>query len=199
MIYNRFASGIAAGASIALAAYAALLSGEITGTGRLAAAAVFPLGLLLVLKGGFDLFTGRCMTLVTERMVALPALAMSWVANLVGALTVVHVLHPAPVIFATTAQAKIALCAPDAFLFGVCCNMLVCTGIVLWHRVGVVGAYVPVFLFVFCGFEHSVADMFYLGAGLSTTGVCAAAVTLAWVTLGNVLGGLLVGIWKEEL
>lgn len=195
-MFHRILSGMAAGACIALASYAALIAAEITSGGRLAAAVVFPVGLILVLMGKFDLFTGRCMTLV-DGASAYPALVLSWITNFAGALVVACLLFPYPEIFKTTAQAKMALALPHAFALGVACNQLVCGAVVLWQKYGVVGAYVPVFLFVLCGFEHSVADMFYLSAG-ATEDVTSIMQTLLVVTCGNAAGGWVVGMWHKK-
>ena len=189
-------SSVAAGAMIALAAYAALIAADVTGMGKLAAAAVFPAGLLLVLMTGSCLFTGRCLLLATDRRKAAVILPLSWAGNFAGAVAVVAMLAPFPDVFAATAQAKCALSLPRAFVLGIGCNLLVCLGVVLWHRFGALGAYVPVFLFVACGFEHSVADMFYLAAGLPPSELLTNILpTLAVVTSGNIVGGWIVGEW----
>ena len=200
---RTFLSAIAAGAMIALAAYAALVAADVTGMGKLAAAVVFPAGLILVLMTGSCLFTGQCLLLATDRRKAAVILPISWVGNFVGTLIVGVVLvgvlpPPIPYVFAVTAQAKIALSLPHAFALGVGCNLLVCLGVVLWRRHGAIGAYVPVFLFVVCGFEHSVAAMFYLAAGLPSKKLLTDILPfLAVVTAGNIVGGWIVGEWHE--
>ena len=90
-----------------------------------------------------------------------------------------------------------------ALLRGVLCNFLVC--IAVWmSQVGesaaekFIGLYGPIFVFVLCGFEHSIANMFYLPAGIFL------GANVGWggfllsnllpVTLGNIVGGCLVGI-----
>lgn len=191
-------SSVAAGAMIALAAYAALVAADVTGMGKLAAAAVFPAGLILVLMTSACLFTGQCLLLATDRRKAASVLPISWAGNLAGAVAVVAMLAPFPDVFATTAQAKIALSMPRAFILGIGCNLLVCLGVVLWRRYGAIGAYVPVALFVACGFEHSVADMFYLAAGLPAEKLLTALPFLAVVTAGNIVGGWIIGEWEWD-
>ena len=102
----------------------------------------------------------------------------------------------------------------DALLRGVACNFLVC--IAVWIAFAsktpagkVIGLFFPIMLFVVCGFEHSVANMFYIPAGLLAAAdpayASAAAEGLTWgsfllrnllpVTAGNILGGsVLVGM-----
>ena len=84
------------------------------------------------------------------------------------------------------------------------CNFLVC--IAVWmSQVGesaaekFIGLYGPIFVFVLCGFEHSIANMFYLPAGILLSG--GAEVTwldflrnLGPVTLGNMAGGCGLGV-----
>jgi formate/nitrite transporter len=102
----------------------------------------------------------------------------------------------------------------DAFIKGILCNFLVC--IAVWISfaakdiVGkIVGLFFPIMMFVLCGFEHSVANMYYISAGLfakmnatyaqaaADAGVDLSKVTwgnffgknLLPVTLGNIVGG----------
>ena len=108
-----------------------------------------------------------------------------------------------------TAAAKCSLSPGDAFLRGVLCNLLVCLAV--WMAASakepagkVAALFFPIFLFVLCGFEHCIANMYYIPAGLMAQGLreyAAGAVpaltlgnfvvkNLLPVTLGNLLGGL---------
>lgn len=118
-----------------------------------------------------------------------------------------------------TSAAKCGIAFSDAFLRGIACNFLVC--IAVWIAAAatdvagkIAGLYLPIMLFVLSGFEHSVANMYYGPVGILAKGVpeyAAAAQAagvdlsrLSWgtffagnllpVTLGNILGGLTVGI-----
>ena len=109
------------------------------------------------------------------------------------------------------AQTKAALPFGDAFVRGILCNFLVC--IAVWMASAarsvpgkIIAVFFPIMTFVVAGFEHSVANMYYLMAGLLTaaqTGAVAEGLTwggalagnLLPVTLGNLVGGvLLVGV-----
>lgn len=111
----------------------------------------------------------------------------------------------------TIAQAKASLSFGDAFFRGILCNFLVC--IAVWMASAarsvpgkIIAVFFPIMTFVVAGFEHSVANMYYLMAGLLTaaqTGAVAEGLTwggalagnLLPVTLGNLVGGvLLVGV-----
>ncbi|MDR0585370.1 MAG: formate/nitrite transporter family protein, partial [Treponema sp.] len=112
------------------------------------------------------------------------------------------------------ASAKCALPFANALVSGIFCNLLVCIGVFLALASKDVpgrfmGTYLPVCFFVICGFEHSVANMYYIPAGLmalqvpayaakaAELGVITAALTwggfftvnLVPVTLGNIVGG----------
>lgn len=103
------------------------------------------------------------------------------------------------------AQAKVSLGFGDAFIRGILCNILVCLAV--WmsfaakHVEGkVMISYFPIFIFVLCGFEHSIANMYYLFTGIFTAAEYQIAAeglnlftaffhNLLPVTLGNVVGG----------
>jgi len=130
------------------------------------------------------------------------------VANLAGSLACVAMMHwgglltpgagPAVATAASIANAKIALPFHEAFTRGVLCNVLVCLAV--WqsyaaHRVSgkIMAMVLPVAAFVAIGFEHSVANMYLIPAGMLAVGgsvdVAAVLGNLVPVTLGNVVGG----------
>ena len=116
------------------------------------------------------------------------------------------------------AAAKTSLGFGDAFIRGVMCNILVC--IAVWAAMcgkdaagKILALYFPIMIFVVCGFEHSVANMYYISAGLfakAEYGIAAEGLTwgsffvknLLPVTLGNIVGGAGVvgcGFWAAFL
>ena len=92
--------------------------------------------------------------------------------------------------------------ARQALLRGVLCNMLVVLAVILTisarSTMGkILGIYFPITVFVFCGFEHSIANMYFLPAGLLAQGKLGSEFwtmfhNLIPVTLGNIIGGTLV-------
>ncbi len=120
----------------------------------------------------------------------------------------------------STAAGKVSLSFGDAFLRGIACNFLVC--IAVWISFAakqvsskIIGLFFPIMMFVLCGFEHSVANMYYIAAGIFAKGNAAyleaellpalTYLALTWgamftknllpVTLGNIIGGaVLVGL-----
>ena len=206
-------------------ASAAAAGVESAGAGKLLGACIFPAGLTMVLLAGSELFTGNCLILipVLSRRVAPAAMARNlvvvYLGNFLGGL-----LAAAGVVYShtldlfggklaagaiATAAAKCSLSPGDAFLRGVLCNLLVCLAV--WMAASakepagkVAALFFPIFLFVLCGFEHCIANMYYIPAGLMAQGLpeyAAGAVpaltlgnfvvkNLLPVTLGNLLGGL---------
>lgn len=197
----------------------------------------FALGLLCVIVAGAELFTGNCLMVcaAADGKISWGAVLKNWVivyvGNLVGSLLLVAILVGAN--FAgmnggavgnamiNVAYSKISL-GPDVIFFrGIMCNWLVCLAV--W--MGFAGRTVidkvfttifPVMAFVACGFEHCVANMFFLPMGIAalningytgdidptkldaimqTLNVGGACYNIGLATLGNIVGGaILVGM-----
>ena len=201
--------GALAGAFIAFAGVAASIGGALGG--KLASATIFPIGLTMVLLAGSELFTGNCLFLMPllRRNITAGHMLRNWVAvylgNLLGSVAVAFLavqcgaldgIAEAAVAAAVT---KAALPFGVALLRGVLCNFLVCLAV--WmafcaQSAGgkVVSLFGPIFLFVLCGFEHSVANMYYIPAGIFLAENGEMTWLSLWqnllpVTLGNMLGG----------
>lgn len=206
--------GALAGAFIAFAGVAATLGGALGG--KLASAAIFPIGLTMVLLAGSELFTGNCLFLVPllRRDITAGRMLRSWAAvylgNLIGSVAVAFLvvrcgaLDGVAEAAVTTAVTKAGLPFGVALLRGVLCNFLVCLAV--WmafcaQSAGgkVVSLFGPIFLFVLCGFEHSVANMYYIPAGIFLAEGGEVTWASLWrnllpVTLGNMLGGCGLGV-----
>ncbi|MDO4545937.1 MAG: formate/nitrite transporter family protein [Bacillota bacterium] len=196
------------------------------GLGRLIAACVFPIGLTMVVLCGAELFTGNCLMLtgVLDKKIRISGLLRNWVivyiGNLVGSVLIVMIMYysglfenGADMLGAVTvkiAATKTGLSFGKAFLLGIACNWLVCLAV--WMATGapsVPGKIMAIFLciglFVVCGFEHSVANMYFIPAGILASAnetfvqLSGADISnLTWgglagnlipVTLGNIVGG----------
>lgn len=214
-----FIMGIVAGVFIAFGALLALsvggscpgLVGSNPGVQKLLLGIIgLPFGLFLVLNCGVELFTGNTALLtasVLEGKSTMGQLVKSWVfsyfGNLVGCLLAISVFSAAGVTSTANpavaiATAKTSLPFMQAFLRGILANWLVCLAI--WMATAsstmsgkVLGIFIPISSFVAMGFEHSVANMFFipfgikLGAGLTFATFC--TTNLIPVTLGNIVGG----------
>lgn len=201
--------GALAGVFIAFAGVAASIGGALGG--KLASAAIFPIGLTMVLLAGSELFTGNCLFLMPllRRNITAGSMLKSWatvyLGNLFGSVAVAFLtvqcgaldgIAEAAVAAAVT---KAALPFGVALLRGVLCNFLVCLAV--WmafcaQSAGgkVVSLFGPIFLFVLCGYEHSVANMYYIPAGIFLAENGEVTWLSLWqnllpVTLGNMVGG----------
>lgn len=222
--YKLFILAVLAGVFIAFGAAAATVCGaDFTGSAAsLVKAAVFPVGLILVTVCGAELFTGNCLLVAPaiNKDIKVSGLLKNWglayAGNLVGGVLIAVIVVYSHVMSGTVADAAVATAAAkcginfgEALLRGIACNMLVCLAVLAAmsakSTVGKIAAlYMPVFAFVACGFEHSVANMYYLSAGLMTGaeyGLTAAAlnignsvVCLLASTLGNIIGGAAIAV-----
>lgn len=185
--------GVLAGAFIALGAMFAttVLAGAEGavpyGLSRLVAGLVFGMGLILVVVGGAELFTGNTLMVMAlaARKITLAEMLHAWlivyVGNFVGALgTALLVFLSGQYLFGdgsvaqvalAIAQAKVSLPFARALFLGVLCNVLVCLAV--WLSLGargtgdkVLAVIFPVAAFVAAGFEHSVANMYLIPLGL---------------------------------
>lgn len=185
----------------------------------------FCLGLALVLLCGAELFTGNVLMIAgraSKRFSTKGLLrnwGIVWLGNLAGALIVaalvlasqMQVMNGGAVgeAMVSVAASKASLAPATIFFKGILCNVLVCLavwiGFVSRTVVDkVVGILLPISAFVACGFEHCVANMFFLPAGLALnlmgTGAVGAvsasgvALNIVIATVGNIVGGLLVGL-----
>lgn len=201
--------GALAGAFIAFAGVAASIGGALGG--KLASATIFPIGLTMVLLAGSELFTGNCLFLMPllRRNITAGHMLRNWVAvylgNLLGSVAVAFLVVQCGALdgiaeaAVSTALTKAALPFGVALLRGVLCNFLVCLAV--WmafcaQSAGgkVVSLFGPIFLFVLCGFEHSVANMYYIPAGIFLAENGEVTWLSLWqnllpVTLGNMVGG----------
>lgn len=230
--------GILAGAFIGLGAMLCTLVTTDAGLGfgltRLLGGVVFCLGLVLVVVAGAELFTGNCLLVMSwfSGKVSFGRLLRNWglvyFANLIGSLALVGLMFytlqwgfNSDAVGANavlTANAKVNLSFTSALTRGILCNALVCLAIWLCFSartvVGKIFAILfPITAFVAAGFEHSIANMYFIpmgmllakqsavvqAAGLTSVGVANLNVmgfvaNLIPVTIGNIIGGsLLVG------
>ena len=234
--------GLLAGAFIALGAVfmTVVLTGSEGlpwGVARLLAGLVFSLGLILVIVGGAELFTGDSLMIVAcaSRRIGIASLVRAWIlvymGNIGGAMGTAAIVFlagqygfSAGAVGKTAlaiASAKAALPTVQLFFLAVVCNVLVCLAV--WMSFGarsttdkVVVIILPVTAFVAGGFEHSIANLYFLPYGLAIKAwagpdfwaaigktaadypdltVTGALHNIAVSTVGNLVGGsLMVGV-----
>jgi len=224
-----------------MAAFNLFARPETYGLGKALAGSIFGTGLMLVIVAGAEMFTGQTLILaaVLDGRVKLSQMLTNWLlvwlGNLAGSLFLAYMMvnsglfssgdHVLGAMTIKIAAYKTSLPFMSAFWLGVMCNWLVCLAVWMsFAAKDIVGKlfaiYFPIWLFITSGFEHSVANMYYIPAGIMAKSnpqwVAAAAeygVTpekldhLNWVnfflvnelpvTLGNIVGGgiLVAGVY----
>lgn len=210
--------GILAGVFIAFGAmfYTLVITNQYMGLGsaRLVGGIAFSLGLILVVVGGAELFTGNNLIVMAwaDRKVTTIKLLRNWglvyIANLSGAVGAAALMFWSGTLLfgdgavAETALeiaiAKINIDPMQAFIRGILCNILVCLAVWLCfaaHDVAgkILAIIFPISAFVALGFEHSVANMYFIPLGMLISGgeisVIEFLSNLIPVTLGNIVGG----------
>lgn len=234
---NQFILAILAGVFIAFAAEASNMAAfnllgnpETFGLGKTLAGTIFGTGLMLVVVAGGELFTGNSLIMagVLEKKIKISELLNNWLfvflGNFVGALLIAYMMNHTGLfnsglnglggITIRIASSKVSLTFIPAFYLGIMCNWLVCLAV--WMSYGskdligkIFAIFFPIWLFITSGFEHSVANMYYIPAGIMAKSnpawVAASQLTpsqldhLNWgtfitkniipVTLGNIVGG----------
>ncbi|CAH2214848.1 formate/nitrite transporter family protein [Tepidibacter aestuarii] len=177
-------------------------------------ALVFPVGLMLVVMAGAELFTGNnLMTLaVMDKKITLKQMLKNWVlvytGNFIGSVLLVFVLLKANLfsesaanLSISIAKAKMSLPMGVLFLRAILCNVIVVLSV--WMATAaqdvvskIFACWFPIMLFVLSGYEHSIANMFFIpmgkAFGLSMSWIDIFTVNLLPVTLGNIVGGGLI-------
>jgi formate/nitrite transporter len=217
------------------------------GMAQLILGAVFPVGLIITVLTGAELFTGDAMLAPMAAFIhkiswmqVLNLWVFVYIGNLIGSLCWAYIMANGPYVSfdaagvaAITAFGSRAVAIGvaktsyvgmmgiySAFIKGIGCNWLVNLAILLGicsdDMVGkFFGIWFPIMAFVSMGLEHSIANMYFIPAGIMTAGLTNTATTVNWinmwtsnlipVTLGNIVGGLFfVGIiywvaFKKEI
>lgn len=223
-VFALFIFGVLAGIYIAFgsAVATAVLSGGTldAGLARFLAGSVFSVGLILVLILGSELFTGNILMtigLIYQRY-SLAKVLRNWLVvyfgNFLGAVIIAGLvfksgllghlgdLTPIGAIAVKTAETKLQLNFSEALCRGILCNMLVCLAVIMsiaskTIEGKILGIYFPIMTFVASGYEHSVANMYFLPVGLLVKGEFVSGFfrvfnNLIPVTIGNIIGGLLI-------
>jgi formate/nitrite transporter len=211
---------VLAGAFIALGALFSLVvttgPGLSFGVTRLLAGLSFCLGLVLVLIAGAELFTGNNLLAMAwaSGLIRTRDVLRNWLlvylGNVIGALGTVLLVHWSHIAALSggavgetavrVATAKAGLTVGEGFARGILCNALVCLAV--WLAMGgrsvtdkIAAVLFPITAFVAIGFEHSIANWFFLPYGLAldqaAVPLAGAVRNLAAVTAGNVVGGTL--------
>ncbi len=230
VLAGMFIAGGAAASSVAMHAISNV------GVARAVGGCIFPVGLMLIVFLGGELFTGDCLLILGlfekkyKIWSVLRVLVLVWIGNLIGAAIVAGMIvlcgqlgYSNNLLAAYTikvAYGKTNMSFLSAFVSGILCNIFVCCAVLMATAAKspsgkIWGIFFPILAFVVSGFEHCVANMYYIPAGifalmnpayreaakLSYGFTDEALATINWktffvnssipVTLGNIVGGML--------
>ena len=179
-------AGVLIGLGAAASSVAAHAIGNV-GIARLVAAVVFPVGLMMVIMLGAELFTGDCLIAMNvidgkQRIVdAIRLLVSVYIGNFIGASLLAIMIgmsgqldYSGGLLGAYTikvAVSKVNISFSQGMISGILCNVLVCAAVLMaMSAKDIAGKLLAVFftimLFVTAGFEHCVANMYYITAGI---------------------------------
>ncbi len=217
-IINLVVLGILAGVFISFGAmlYTLVITESNVGFGltRLFGGVAFSLGLILVIVAGAELFTGNNLIVMAwaNHDVSTKNIFVNWVvvyvANFIGAIASVYAMHWSGLLEQNNglvrsvafqiAENKVNVDSWQLFIRGILCNALVCLAVWLCiaaHDVAskAIAIIFPVSAFVALGFEHSIANMYFIPLGMiidnSHISIYDLLSNLLPVTLGNIVGG----------
>lgn len=182
------------------------------GLSKLIGASVFPVGLMLVLMAGAELFTGNNLMTIAliDKKISFKALSKNWIivyiGNFLGSILLAYAIYKAGLykseniknLAISVGKSKVSLSFYEALIRGILCNMIVVLSI--WFATAakditgkIFAIWFPIMLFVLSGFEHSVANMFFLPiakfSGLNISWLDIWVKNLIPVTIGNIIGG----------
>lgn len=172
---------------------------------RVTGAALFCVGLFAICTFGFNLFTGK-VGYIFENPPAYTGFVLSvWLGNLIGTGLVGYAVRATRI--AGIADKAAALCRaklddslPSIFILSVLCGFLMFIAVDGFrnnpHPLGkYLGIFLGVMVFILCGFEHCVANMFYFSAANAWSGK--AVLYLIVMSLGNACGGVVIPLCRR--
>ena len=223
---------IACGASASSVAMHAISN---VGLARTVAGCIFPVGLMMIVFVGGELFTGDCLMIMGcihgkfSALNMVKVLVVVWLSNFAGSVLFAAMVEASTQYNYTggllgaftikVAMGKVNLSFGAAFISGILCNIFVCIAVLMAAAARdvagkVLAIFFPILAFVVSGYEHCVANMYYIPAGIfaaSNDSYVQAAMeaygytaqqleALNWgnmilsnlipVTLGNIVGGM---------
>lgn len=191
-----------------------------SGMSKVIGGIMFSVGLILVVIAGAELFTGNVTIVVgvLSGAVSKKKMLLNWITvyigNFIGSILLAWMIagsglfgslgdpNTLGLLAADVAEAKLAIPFGQALIRGIFCNILVILAIIMSIMAKDIISKVfviifPIATFVACGFEHSVANMFLIPAGLLAKGFPLHQTWIAFqniipVTIGNLIGGILI-------
>lgn len=189
-IFKLVLLGILAGMFIAGGAAAsnvAMHNISNVGLARLVAGVIFPVGLMMIVLVGGELFTGDCLLILGimdkkyNVLQTIKVLVIVFITNLLGSVIIAFIVYESGQFNYTdgllgaftikVALSKTGLSFTNAFCSGILCNIFVCLAVLMAassKQVSgkILGIFFPIMAFVVSGYEHCVANMYYIPAGI---------------------------------
>lgn len=190
-----FLLAVLAGVSISIGGMVFLASGN-----RVVGSLMFCVGLFMVLTLDFNLFTGKVCYVLDNNWTYVLRLVVIWLGNLIGCVTTGYLFRVTRLVSyaescSVLVQTKLDDNLLSLFILAIFCNILIYVAVDGFkNRKAPLGSYLSlifgVSVFVLAGFEHCVADMFYVSFANMWSG--RAILCIVMITLGNCVGGLLI-------
>lgn len=174
-----------------------------------AGALLFSLGLFAICEYGFNLYTGKVGYIACHfrnwryilhvLLILAVNLAVTFIMGCLVSLCLPDIAESARASYA----AKLSAQPQKWVLSSILCGMLMFLAVDLWKRGKIIGVFLCVPVFIFCGFDHSIANSFYNGAALGEqTFSLRNVLFVTIVILGNALGGMLIPMltrkWRRD-
>lgn len=199
---NEFLLAILAGLAIAIGGVIFLsLTGEGIGA-KIAGALMFTVGLYTIVLNGLFLFTGKIGYLVNEKTIYLLTLLATWLGNLVGTFIGARLMlwtkfgDSLRETAVKVCDGKMNQTVGSCFILAIFCGMLMFIAVDGYRACqNPMILLLCVSVFILCGFEHCIANMFYFSMGEAWT--IKAFGYLIIMTLGNSVGGMLIPFVKR--
>lgn len=172
---------------------------------------LFMVGLFVICTFGYNLYTGKVCYIFENNLSYLINIPVIWLGNLIGTwlsgTLLVHTRIAAPIIEKAVAVVgtKFGDDYVSIFILAIFCNLMICIGVDGYknnpHELGkYLSLLFGVVIFVYCGFEHCIANMFYITVAGAWSGK--ALVFLLVCTIGNAVGGWIIPVarnWSKKL
>lgn len=207
-----FLYAVLAGVCIGLGGTVFLRIKDAFAGGNVVGAMLFTVGLFTICTRGYNLFTGKACYLFDNKPAYLLTLLVIWIGNLCGCFLLAYIERATGlcgaesginVAAAGMVESKMSASLLSLFLLGVICNILIFIAVNGYaknpHELGkYLSLFFGVMVFILCGTEHSVADMYYW----SVSGVLAASpaqslLRIVIVSLGNMVGGVILPLAEK--
>ena len=162
---------------------------------------LFSVGLYMVCLNGLNLFTGKVGYAVEQPLSYILDLIVIWIGNFLGTGFVALTINLTRVsgikeTAAKLSETKLNDSPISLFILGIFCGILMFVAVDGYkNSSNPIILFTCVSVFILCGFEHCIADMFYFS--LSGSWNATAFIYIVIITLGNSLGGILLPLWKK--